>query len=376
MCVRLEGAVGAFAASGFRKRNTAKEQMRVAPVVNASQRAHVHRSVGPPDFVERIQCLRRCEAAQRPPGHWPDPVGPDPARTAPRPVHRATTGRVLEGNCARERCSTPKSPVVLLIAFAPQRFEYPNEGNSRRHARPDEHAQSDQPNLTPYSRRRHYNSFECPLAQRALFGRTKCILAGGSCRGNTVCERHWAAALAAGSLFLGVGLGIAASQHGGGIDVIRGKSAKDAGDGRAGRGRAAGRQGQLGADFRRSRLLPIGRQGARTGAVSIALPAQSPRAVTGSVSAKSTRRRARRIAQSTAFKRRWRTIRRTTPAKPRSALGTSASGNGTRAKSCSDRLWLEHPMKSGITFAPQRPCWVSPQGARASSGIARNKALE
>ena len=40
---------------------------------------------------------------------------------------------------------------------------------------------------------------------------------------------HWVAALAAVSLFLGVGLGIAASQHGGGIDVIRGKSAKDAG---------------------------------------------------------------------------------------------------------------------------------------------------
>jgi tetratricopeptide (TPR) repeat protein len=40
---------------------------------------------------------------------------------------------------------------------------------------------------------------------------------------------RWAAVLAAGSLFLGVGLGIAASQRGAGIDVIRGKSAKEAG---------------------------------------------------------------------------------------------------------------------------------------------------
>ena len=42
-------------------------------------------------------------------------------------------------------------------------------------------------------------------------------------------RRRWAAAWALASLFLGVGLGIAATQHGGGIDVIRGKSAKDAG---------------------------------------------------------------------------------------------------------------------------------------------------
>jgi tetratricopeptide (TPR) repeat protein len=40
---------------------------------------------------------------------------------------------------------------------------------------------------------------------------------------------RWVAALAAGSLLLGVGLGIAASKDGAGIDAIRGKDAKEAG---------------------------------------------------------------------------------------------------------------------------------------------------
>jgi tetratricopeptide (TPR) repeat protein len=39
---------------------------------------------------------------------------------------------------------------------------------------------------------------------------------------------RWTAALAAGALLLGVGLGIAASERGGGIAVIRGKSPADA----------------------------------------------------------------------------------------------------------------------------------------------------
>jgi tetratricopeptide (TPR) repeat protein len=40
---------------------------------------------------------------------------------------------------------------------------------------------------------------------------------------------RWVAAVAAGSLLAGVGLGIAGSKGGAGIDTIRGKSAKDAG---------------------------------------------------------------------------------------------------------------------------------------------------
>jgi tetratricopeptide (TPR) repeat protein len=39
---------------------------------------------------------------------------------------------------------------------------------------------------------------------------------------------RWAVALAAGSLFLGVGLDLAAAERGAGIDVIRGKSAPEA----------------------------------------------------------------------------------------------------------------------------------------------------
>lgn len=43
-----------------------------------------------------------------------------------------------------------------------------------------------------------------------------------------VMHTRWAAALAAESAFLGVGLGFAAAQRGAGIDAIRGKGAPEA----------------------------------------------------------------------------------------------------------------------------------------------------